>query len=113
MSITESTSRPLRGWSRMRQLRQQEQAQREALAADLLAGLGRPATAFDKVAIGNLASLHVRANRLEANGRDSSDIRRLITRTMRAFGMTLGAPAAPPVSIEAALKARGHRPPEP
>jgi hypothetical protein len=62
----------------------QDEAERNALTAELLQELGRPATARDRIAAANLAALHLRAIRLEANGRDASEVRRQITQTLRA-----------------------------
>ena len=75
-----------RGRARMRELAQQSAAERDKLAAEILAGLGRAPSAIDRIAAANLAALHVRANRIEASGRDASAIRKQIIQATRATG---------------------------
>jgi hypothetical protein len=74
------------GRRRALQLAAEYAAERQALTVDLLAGLGRAPTAVDRIAAENLAAMHVRAHRLEAQGRDATEERRQITQMMRAAG---------------------------
>jgi hypothetical protein len=99
-----------RGRKRMRELAQEAQAERESLAAELLAGLGRTPSTVDRIAATNLAALHVRAKRLEAAGRDAVEIRRQITQMIRATGLR-PAPVetAKPADPMAAIKAYGEQ----
>jgi hypothetical protein len=110
---TTTNNRPSRGWRRMRELAREADAKRKTLTAELLAGLGRPATAVDRIAAENLAALHVKAIRLEASGRDATGVRQQITQAMRASGLRPDKPAPPkPFNIAAAL-AQGILPPSP
>ena len=52
--IDDDKSRRSRGWKRMRELDQQETADRLALEAELVADLGRRPTAFDRIAMSPL-----------------------------------------------------------
>jgi phosphotransferase system HPr-like phosphotransfer protein len=70
----------------MRELRLEAAAERETLTAEILASLGRPASAIDRIAAANLAARHIRANRIEASGRDASAVRQQITQAVRATG---------------------------
>jgi hypothetical protein len=101
-----------RGYARMIELAQQNKAKRDALAAELLGGLGRPPSAIDRVAAENLASMVVQADRLEAHGKDASELRRQINQAMRTSGFK-PAMAEPPKqpSIAELLAARGYAPP--
>jgi hypothetical protein len=90
----------------------QEEAQRQAIVADILAGLGRPATVVDRIAADNLASFHIKARRLEAQGKSSVEVRRVLNQAMRASGPKPAEPEAPrPMSIQEMLAARGFTPP--
>jgi hypothetical protein len=96
----------------MRQLASQAEAERAALTADILAGLGRTATTIDMIAASNLAALYVRANKLEAAGRDATEIRRQINQALRTTGFR-PAKVEPPKqpSIAELLAAKGYAPP--
>jgi hypothetical protein len=83
---TTTNDRSSRGWRRMRELRAEAEAERDALAAELLVGLGRPVTAVDRIAAETLAAAHVKAERLEASGRDATEERRLVAQLMRTSG---------------------------
>jgi hypothetical protein len=86
------TDQPARGWKRMRQLRAQDEANRKALVAELLSGLNRVPIALDHLAATNLAALHTRATRLESQGRDATEVRRLILQGMRTAVSSLRRP---------------------
>jgi hypothetical protein len=102
----------LRGKARMRQLAAEADAERKAIAAKILADLGRPASMLDEIAARNLAALDVRASRLEANGKDATAVRQQITQAQRASGFRPAKPAeAKPPSIQELLAARGFKPP--
>jgi hypothetical protein len=83
----------LRGWRRMRQLRQQDEAARQAIVADIIDGLGRPTTTVDKIAAEAIAAATVRARRLRLNGHDDSSQTRLLAQLLRTSGFR-PAPAA-------------------
>jgi hypothetical protein len=70
----------------MLELAAQAEQERKAPAADILAGLGRPANAIDRVAAENLAALNIRANKLEAAGKDATEVRRQINQALRTTG---------------------------
>jgi hypothetical protein len=101
-----------RGWARQRELARESEAERSALTAAILAGLGRQATTIDMIAASNLAALYVRANKLDAAGRDATEIRRQINQALRTTGFR-PAKAEPPKqpSIAEQLAARGYAPP--
>ena len=63
------------------------EAERKALVAELLAGLGRPARAIDRVAIGALSAAMIQSRRLRRQGRNGSEERRLIAQMMRTTGI--------------------------
>jgi hypothetical protein len=69
---------------------------REKLAGELIAGLGRVPTAIDLVAAVNLAALFVRADQLEAAGRNADEIRRQINQAIRATGLRPAKAEPPP-----------------
>jgi|GEM_PF-3441393 len=68
-------------------------ARREAIATGLLADLGRPTNTFDRVWAQHLAVLVWRAERMEAIGQDTTELRRLINQSMRAGGQKPAPPA--------------------
>jgi hypothetical protein len=75
------------GRRRSLQLAAEAEAERKALEAELIADLGRRATAYDRIAINNIAAMHVRARRLEAQGKNATEERRQITQMMRGLGL--------------------------
>jgi hypothetical protein len=96
----------------MRELRAEAAREREALTVEILASLGRVPSAIDRIAAANLAALHVRANRIEASGRDASAIRQQITQAVRATGFKpQPAAAQKPRTIQEMLAERGIKPP--
>jgi hypothetical protein len=76
-----------RGWARMKQLAAEADAERQALAEEIIAGLGRPAGALDRIAIESIAAAAVRARQLRAQGRDDLEQQRLIAQLLRATGL--------------------------
>ncbi|WP_050420312.1 hypothetical protein [Bradyrhizobium tropiciagri] len=82
------------GLVRMREIAAEDKAKREALAAELLADLGRTPTALDRVSISTLAATVVRADRLRSTGRSDIEERRLIVQLQRGLGLR-PAPAGP------------------
>jgi hypothetical protein len=76
-----------RGGARMKELAAETAVERAALEAELIAELGRPATALDRIAIESIASAAVRARRLRASGRDDLEQQRLIAQLLRATGL--------------------------
>jgi hypothetical protein len=103
-TTTPDDGRLARGRARMRQLTKQYAIEHETLTAEILASLGRPASAIDRIAAANLAALHIRANRIEAAGRDASAIRQQITQAVRATGFK-PQPAAPQKSADPSASA--------
>src|SRR6476620_326848 len=89
-----------RGWRRYRELKQRDDADRQAIATELLAGLGRPSTMADRLAAENIASLTVWARVLERRGafQGATEVRQQITQAARAFPAFKPQPAAPPKS---------------
>lgn len=87
-----------RGWRRYRELKQQDDTDRQAIAAELLAGLGRPSTMADRLAAENIASLAVWARTLERRGafKGATEVRQQITQAARAFPAFKPQPALPP-----------------
>jgi hypothetical protein len=63
----------LRGKARMREIAAAAEVERKSLATELLAGLGRPATAVDQIAAETISAATVRARRLRAVGRSDAD----------------------------------------
>lgn len=98
-----------RGLVRMRQLASERLAQRQAIAAQILSELGRAPTTLDKIAANNLAALHVRADQLEAMGKNADAVRQQITQAQRASGFKPEPAATKPQrqSIREMLAARG------
>jgi hypothetical protein len=88
-------ARPARGWKRMRQIRAADEAERKALADQLAAGVGRPVTAIDQVAITAIAATTVRADRLRLIGKSDLEERRLLAQLLRTSGIRPAPPAAP------------------
>jgi len=78
----------------MHELRREDEAKRQRLVAELLAELGRPAGAVDRVTAETLAATVVRADRLRMAGRSDIEERRLVVQLQRALGLK-PAPAAP------------------
>lgn len=105
-------ARPLRGWARWRELEAERAARRHQIVAELLAELGRAPTQLDQIWAQNLAAMVVRAEQLEARGKDAAELRRLVNQTMRTGGLR-PAPVEPqkPLSIAEMLAARGYAPP--
>jgi hypothetical protein len=77
-----------RGWRRYQQLRRQDAAERDRIAAALLEGLGRAPTERDRLAAENIASLTVRARTLERRGQfaEAAKVRQQVTQATRATG---------------------------
>jgi len=75
--------RLLRGKARMREIAAEDAAKRQRLVAEL----GRPAGAVDRVSAETLAATVVRADRLRMNGRDDLEERRLVVQLQRALGL--------------------------
>jgi hypothetical protein len=71
----------------MRELRREDEAKRQRLVAELLAELGRPAGAVDRVTAETLAATVVRADRLRMAGRSDIEERRLIVQLQQALGL--------------------------
>jgi hypothetical protein len=82
-----------RGWRRMQEIAHESEAERRAIEAGLVADLGRPATAVDRIAIETLSAAMVRARRLRAKGKGDTEQTRLIAQLLRATGIK-SAPAA-------------------
>jgi hypothetical protein len=102
-----------RGATRMRQIAVEAEAERAALAAELVAGLGRPPSAIDQIAVEVLSSTTVRARRQRKLGKSDREDARILVQAVRAFGIR-PAPAAPPrqLTIAEQLAARGYAPPK-
>jgi len=101
-----------RGAARMKELAQESARERIALAADLLADLGRPPTAADRIAVETIAATAIRARQLRAFGRNDAEERRLLAQLIRASGLK-PAPIEPPKppTLAEQLAARGYSPP--
>jgi hypothetical protein len=82
----------------MHEMRREDQAKRQRLVAELLAELGRPAGAVDRVTAETLAATVVRADRLRMAGRSDLEERRLIVQLQRALG--LRPPPAGPQKVD-------------
>ena len=67
----------------MREIAAEDAAKRQRLVAEL----GRPAGAVDRVSAETLAATVVRADRLRMNGRDDLEERRLVVQLQRALGL--------------------------
>src|SRR5262249_15623975 len=75
--------------------KRRDEAERAEIIAGLLADLGgHKPSMTSRIAIENIAGLQVEVPRLEAQGKDASDKRRLIAQWMRTANMK-PAPAAP------------------
>jgi hypothetical protein len=85
----------LRGAARMKEIAAEAEIERNALVAEILSDLGRPATALDRIAAQSIASAHIKACRLRALGRDDLDQQRLIAQLVRATGLKPDKPAPP------------------
>jgi hypothetical protein len=84
-----------RGWARMHEIRAEDEAKRQQLVAELVAGLGRHASALDRITIETLATTCIRADRLRSSGRADFAERKLILQLQRGLGLKPAAPAAP------------------
>lgn len=114
-TITADDGRRARGRARMREIAAEDAAKRQRLVTELLAELGRPAGAVDRVTAETLAATVVRADRLRMAGRCDLEERRLVVQLQRALGLR-PAPAGPPkqsTNIADLLAEHGYTPPEP
>ena len=82
-----------RGWRRMQEIAHESEVERRVIEAGLLADLGRPATAVDRIEIEALSAAMVRARRLRATGKNDTEQTRLIAQLLMATGIK-PAPAA-------------------
>ena len=84
----------------MRTLAAEAEVEREAETAKLLADLGREPSYSDRILVGEIAALRVRARRLRQRGRDDAAemCSRLILRAMTKLGVKPG--QAKPESLE-------------
>jgi hypothetical protein len=94
----------LRGWARWNQLQAEYAAQREHIAAGLLAGLGREPAMTDKIAAKNIAAMEVEATRLEARGKPAIEQRRLVAQWTRTSGFRPAKAEPKPASTPEYLK---------
>jgi hypothetical protein len=92
-TIAPDGNRLARGRARMREIAREDETKRQQLVAELLAELGRPAGAVDRITAKTLAATVVRADRLRMTGRSDIEERRLIVQLQRALGLR-PAPAA-------------------
>jgi len=107
-----SSSNLLRGGARIKELAAEAAVEREAIAAALLADLGRPPSAVDRIACQNLAALHVKASKLESNGRNATEVRRQICQQLRAAGFKPAPATVPaPLTVPELLRLRGYTAP--
>jgi hypothetical protein len=90
------------GSKRMKELAAIAAVERDALVLEILAGLGRPATAIDRIAAESIAAASLRARDLRAQGRDDLEQQRMIAQLLRATGLKPDkkAPPAPPTMQE-------------
>jgi hypothetical protein len=79
------------------------EAERKALEADIIAGLGRVPSALDMIAIETMTATAVRARRLRACGRSDHSERQLLVQATRATGLRPQPPVAAKVNPAAAL----------
>ena len=95
LPATTKTDQPRlsRGWRRMQEIAHESEVERRNIEAELLADLGRPANAVDRIAIETLSAAMVRARRLRATGKNDAEQMRLIAQLLRATGIRSG-PAA-------------------
>jgi hypothetical protein len=90
----------------IRQIRRLEYAvERDALAAELEADLGRLPTRRERLLIEAAAAAAIEARKLRKQGRSSIEHDRLVCRTLRALGLEAEAPA-PATTLRAYLQAR-------
>jgi hypothetical protein len=90
----------------IRHIRRLEQiAEREALAAELTADLGRKPTRREALMIESAAAAAVEARKLRKQGRSSIEQDRLVCRVLRALGLEAEAPA-PATTLRAYLQTR-------
>lgn len=96
-----TNTRPLsRGRRRMQELAVENAAKRQEIATRILAELGRPPLAVDVIAAENLAALHVKADQIEAAGRNAAGIRKMIIQAQRASFKPSPPTPAKPESLE-------------
>jgi hypothetical protein len=86
-AIKNDQPRLSRGWRRMQEIAHKSEAERRVIEAGLLADLGRPPTAVDRIAIETLSAAMVRARRLRATGKNDAEQTRLIAQLFRATGI--------------------------
>jgi hypothetical protein len=99
----DSTSPKLaRGWKRYQELRAQDAAERDRIAAALLGGLGRAPTEPDKIAPEQIAALTVWARIQERRGdfRGAAATRQQLTQAWRASPTFKPQPAAAPSAAD-------------
>ena len=92
-----------RGRARIRELAVENEAERKAEQAALLADVGREPSHAERVIVEQLSTLIVRGRRLRQAGRgaDAEMVARLVMRGMTKFGIRQGAakPAASPTDV--------------
>jgi hypothetical protein len=91
----------------MKEIAREDEAKRQRLVVELLAGLGRTPTAMDRLNIETMAAAHVRADRLRTIGRSDIEERRLIVQLQRAVGWR-SAPTGPPKPAPQSLEEWWH-----
>lgn len=98
------TKRPARGWKRYMELRRQGAAERDRIAAGLLAGLGGAPTVADQLAAEQIAALIVWARVQERRGdfKDAAATRQQLTQAWRASPTFKPQPAAKPSAADRA-----------
>jgi hypothetical protein len=82
-----------RGWARQQEIAAQAEAERQQEAAALVAALGHEPNAIERTVIEQISARTVRARQLRRNGRDDTELSRLIAQLLRSIGMK-PAPAA-------------------
>jgi hypothetical protein len=65
----------------------EDEAERQAEAAKLVAGLGHPPTAVEQLVIEQLSARVVAGRRLRRQGRDDSEQSRLVAQLLRSIGL--------------------------
>jgi hypothetical protein len=93
-----------RGWRRHHELRKQDAAERDRIAAALLDGPGRPPTEPDKIAAEQIAALTVWARMQERRGdfKGAAATRQQLTQAWRASPTFKPQPAAAPSAADRA-----------
>jgi hypothetical protein len=95
------------GSKRMKELASKAAVERDALVLEILAGLGRPASALDKIAAESIAAASLRARDLRSQGRDDLEQQKMIAQLLRATGLKPDKKAPPaPLTMEQMLAAR-------